>query len=123
MADVQVDKSEDLRLDSAGIQKSSNVCGSYFYKLKEDSMDRRGFLRSASIVSAGLAFPETALLFAEGPPSSDWRTFELTTRVEITKPSGATRVWLPVPLTTNAPFFSSRRRHTRSPGDWSCSSD
>jgi transglutaminase-like putative cysteine protease len=67
-------------------------------------MDRRGFLRSASIVSAGLAFPETSLLFGEGTASSDWRTFEVTTRVEITKPSGTTRVWLPVPLTTSAPF-------------------
>jgi transglutaminase-like putative cysteine protease len=67
-------------------------------------MNRRDFLRSASIVSAGLAFPETARLFAEEAPSSGWRTFEVTTHVEILKPSGATRIWLPVPLTTETPF-------------------
>jgi transglutaminase-like putative cysteine protease len=67
-------------------------------------MNRRDFLRSASIVSAGLAFPETARLFAEETPSSGWRTFEVTTHVEILKPSGATRVWLPAPLTSKTRF-------------------
>ena len=67
-------------------------------------MNRRDFLRSASIVSAGLAFPETARLFAEETLPSGWRTFEVTTRVEVLKPSGATRIWLPVPLTSKTPF-------------------
>jgi transglutaminase-like putative cysteine protease len=67
-------------------------------------MNRRDFLRSASIVSAGLAFPETAPLFAEENPSSGWRTFEVTTHVEVLKPSGGTRVWLPVPLTSKTRF-------------------
>ena len=31
-----------------------------------------------------------------------WRTFEVTTRVEVLKPSGTTRVWLPAALL--APF-------------------
>jgi transglutaminase-like putative cysteine protease len=67
-------------------------------------MNRRDFLRSASIVSAGLAFPETARLFAEETLSRGWRTFEVTTHVEILKPLGATRIWLPVPLTSKTPF-------------------
>ena len=67
-------------------------------------MNRRDFLRSASIVSAGLAFPETARLFAEETLSNGWRTFEVTTYVEVLKPSGATRIWLPVPLTSMTPF-------------------
>jgi transglutaminase-like putative cysteine protease len=67
-------------------------------------MNRRDFLRSATIVSAGLAFPETARLFAEEALSSGWRTFEVTTHVEILRPSGATRIWLPLPLTTATPF-------------------
>src|ERR1700680_3837286 len=67
-------------------------------------MNRRDFLRSASIVSAGLAFPETARLFAAETLPSDWRTFEVTTHVEVLKPSGATRIWLPVPLTGMTPF-------------------
>ena len=67
-------------------------------------MNRRDFLRSASIVSAGLTFPETARLFAEETPSSGWRTFEVTTHVEILKPVGPTRIWLPAPLTSMTSF-------------------
>ena len=67
-------------------------------------MNRRDFLRSASIVSAGLAIPGTACLFAEETPPTGWRTFEVTTQVEVLKPSGATRLWLPVPLTRTTPF-------------------
>ena len=67
-------------------------------------MNRRDFLRSASIVSAGLAFPETARLFAEETLQNGWRTFEVTTRVQVLKPVGATRIWLPAPLTSATPF-------------------
>ncbi len=31
------------------------------------------------------------------PKPAAWRTFEVTTRVDIAKPQGATRLWLPVP--------------------------
>ena len=67
-------------------------------------MKRRDFLRSASIVSAGLAIPGTARLFAEETLPSGWRTFEVTTHVEVLNPSGATRIWAPVPLTSMTPF-------------------
>ena len=33
-----------------------------------------------------------------------WRTFEVTTRVEVLKPSGTTRVWLPAALLGATPF-------------------
>ena len=67
-------------------------------------MRRRDFLRSTSLVCAGLAFPNVGRLFAERSPSDGWRTFEVTTRAEILKPSGVTRVWLPAALTMNTPF-------------------
>src|SRR5690348_9378128 len=67
-------------------------------------MNRRDFLRSASAVCAGLALPDTNRLFAEPLPSDPWRTFEVTTRVEVLKPSGPTRVWLPAALMRNTPF-------------------
>ena len=67
-------------------------------------MNRRDFLRSASIVSAGLAIPGTERLFADEAPPTGWRTFEVTTNVEVLNPSGATRIWLPVPLTRTTPF-------------------
>ena len=61
-------------------------------------MHRRDFLRSAGVVSASLAFPKTARLFALGETPAAWRTFEVTTRVEVLKPSGTTLVWLPAAL-------------------------
>ena len=60
-------------------------------------MHRRDFLRSAGVVSASLAFPKAARLFALGE-TPGWRTFEVTTRVEVLKPSGTTLVWLPAAL-------------------------
>jgi transglutaminase-like putative cysteine protease len=67
-------------------------------------MKRRDFLRSAGIVSAGLAFPGTKYLFAKQGASAGWRTFELTTDIEVLQPSGLTRVWVPSTLITPTPF-------------------
>jgi len=65
-------------------------------------MKRRDFLKSAGVVSAGLAFSNVGELFAES--SAGWRTFEITTRVEVLKPSGTTRVWLPAALIQKTPY-------------------
>ncbi|HEX4075046.1 MAG TPA: transglutaminase-like domain-containing protein [Candidatus Acidoferrales bacterium] len=67
-------------------------------------MKRRDFLRSAGIVSAGLAFPGTKYLFAKDGASAEWRTFDLTTDIEVLKPAGATRVWVPTTLINPTPF-------------------
>jgi len=67
-------------------------------------VNRRDFLRTAGAVSATAAFPGTGRLLAEDANSAGWRTFEVTTRVEILKPSGASRVWLPAALTGGTPF-------------------
>ena len=70
-------------------------------------MNRRSFLHNAGIVSAGLAFPKAASLLASNTTESNstgWRIFEITTRVEILKPSGSTRIWLPTALTAATPF-------------------
>jgi transglutaminase-like putative cysteine protease len=67
-------------------------------------MNRRDFLRSAGVVSATLAFPRTERLFALGETEGGWRTFEVTTRVEVLKPSGPTLVWLPTALIRETPY-------------------
>lgn len=68
-------------------------------------MNRRDFLRSATLVSAGLALPRTARAWDGPPPERDaWRTFELTTRVDVLHASGTTRVWVPVPLTIETAY-------------------
>ena len=55
-------------------------------------MNRRGSYQVPSPASARLRADD------------GWRTFEVTTRVEILKPSGATRVWLPAVLIRETPF-------------------
>lgn len=61
-------------------------------------MDRRGFLRSTGAASATRALPvgpTNALAQGTGNP---WRVYEVTTRVEVLKPAGVTRAWVPLPL-------------------------
>jgi transglutaminase-like putative cysteine protease len=67
-------------------------------------LNRRDFFRSIGIASATLAFPKAVPLFAESDAPSQWRTFELTTRVEVLTTSGATRVWIPAALIRETPF-------------------
>src|SRR5690348_16045849 len=67
-------------------------------------MDRRDFLRSVGMVSAAAAFPETSRLFARAAAPQPWRTFEVTTNVQVLNPSGTTRIWLPAALVNPTPF-------------------
>jgi transglutaminase-like putative cysteine protease len=69
-------------------------------------MNRREFLRCAGAVSAGLALPGGSRLFAAAPTGS-WRTFEVTTDIEVLHTSGVTRVWLPVPPRIATPYQKS----------------
>ncbi|HTX38314.1 MAG TPA: transglutaminase domain-containing protein [Bryobacteraceae bacterium] len=66
-------------------------------------MNRRDFVRSAGALSVGLAFSDLTRRAAKAATGS-WRTFEVTTRVEVLKPSGVTRVWLPAVLIAGTPF-------------------
>jgi hypothetical protein len=43
-------------------------------------------------------------MFEQGTMSGSWRTFEVTTRVEVLKSSGTTRVWVPTALIRQTPF-------------------
>ena len=67
-------------------------------------MDRRAFIKTSAawpLAAAGL--PRMAAASTPGP----WRVFEVTTRAEILKPAGMTRIWLPVPLTSDTPYQKS----------------
>jgi transglutaminase-like putative cysteine protease len=67
-------------------------------------MNRRDFLQSGSIVSVSLAFAKAGPLFSQVTTVDRWRTFQVTTRVEVLKTSGATRIWLPAALIRQTPF-------------------
>jgi transglutaminase-like putative cysteine protease len=65
---------------------------------------RRTFLKNSALALAATAYP--AINFAQtatpaarsfSPVPGAWRSFELTTRVDILKPQGVTKVWLPIP--------------------------
>jgi transglutaminase-like putative cysteine protease len=61
-------------------------------------MKRRDFLRSTGIFSAILASAKPARIFVSDTPVEHWRTFDVTTHVQVLKHSGITRIWLPAPL-------------------------
>src|SRR5246500_1379900 len=67
-------------------------------------MNRRDFLQSGSIVSVSLAFTKGGRLFSQVATPNRWRTFQITTRVEVLKTSGATRIWVPAALISETPF-------------------
>ena len=67
-------------------------------------MNRRDFLQSSSLALAGLTLARAELSLAQNASSDGWRTFEVTTRAEVLKPVGATKVWLPAALVQNAAF-------------------
>jgi transglutaminase-like putative cysteine protease len=67
-------------------------------------MKRRDFLRSAGVVSAAMAFPKAGRMFVQGTAPEAWRTFDVTTSVEVLKPSGTTRIWIPAALVSPTPF-------------------
>jgi len=62
-------------------------------------MDRRLFLKSGTATVAFAALPRIS--FAQQlpfePRPGAWRTYEIITRVEVLRPAGATRAWVPVP--------------------------
>jgi transglutaminase-like putative cysteine protease len=76
-------------------------------------VDRRDFLKSTAAIFPGGAVASLAAppAFAQQPtPWADgtrWRSFEIVTRVDVLKPDGTTRVWIPVPLSTPTDYFTS----------------
>jgi transglutaminase-like putative cysteine protease len=68
------------------------------------SVNRRRFLQLAAVP-----------LLAQAAPSDRWRVFEITTRIQILKPEGSTRVWLPMPLAA-APYQKTLGDTYQAPG-------
>jgi transglutaminase-like putative cysteine protease len=66
-------------------------------------MLRRDFLTTTAIGCTGLALGGRVRAVAQPSPAPRWRTFEVTTRVEVLRASSTTRVWLPTPLAA-APY-------------------
>ena len=67
-------------------------------------MNRREFVRNTSFAFAGFTLSKAEPSLAESPPPDGWRTFEVTTRAEVLKPAGETKVWLPAALIQDTSF-------------------
>src|SRR4051794_28308307 len=78
-------------------------------------MNRRRFLRSTLISAAGVAVVNSRGTLAFDADEG-WRTFELTTEVEVTQPAGRTRVWLPAPLAIDTPYQKTLGNAFHAPG-------
>ena len=70
-------------------------------------MNRREFAIASISASAAFSFGRWADALE---PGDGWRTFEITSQIDILKPDGTTRVWAPVPLPITTPF--QRHIHT-----------
>lgn len=68
-------------------------------------MTRRELLRRTALASVGVALADPVRVFGDvqAPPPDRWRTFEITTRIDVLQAAGPTRVWVPMPLAA-APF-------------------
>jgi transglutaminase-like putative cysteine protease len=73
-------------------------------------MDRRTFLKTSigasTAAAAALKLP-LGVLAAESSSDVKWRTFEVVSRVEVLKPAGVTRAWVPMPLMTDTDYQKS----------------
>lgn len=63
-------------------------------------MDRRNFLKTGALLPTAALLPAAA--FSSAPTfnphaTEQWRTFEVTTRVQLLNVTGASRVWIPLP--------------------------
>jgi transglutaminase-like putative cysteine protease len=67
-------------------------------------MNRRDFLRANSSICAGWALSRGVPVLANTLAAGEWRTFEVVTKVELLKPTGISRIWLPAPLIRNTPY-------------------
>lgn len=65
----------------------------------KDFMNRRAFFRTT-----GAAAAAGALDIRGATRRNEWRTFEVTTRVELRDPSGVTHVWVPAALIRETPY-------------------
>ena len=72
------------------------------------SLHRRDFLKSGLALSVAMGLPRAAsaqTTFAPRP--GDWRSFAVTSRIEIARPDGKTQAWVPLPSVNEADWFQS----------------
>lgn len=79
-------------------------------------MNRREFLSYAGGAAISAALSRVDWTAAQARTPAGWRTFEVITRVEILKPSGLTRIWLPAAMPGKTRFQRTLANHFRTDG-------
>jgi len=67
-------------------------------------MKRRRFLRISAALPALSIVASRGVWAIDAGEASDWRTFDLITQIDVEEPSGATALWLPVPLARHTDY-------------------
>jgi transglutaminase-like putative cysteine protease len=67
-------------------------------------MNRRTFLRTSAMTPVMTGFARLPNVWADSTAETRWRTFGVTTRLEILAPSGVTRAWVPLPLVEDTDY-------------------
>ena len=69
-------------------------------------MERRAFLRTVGASTALLVtgLPRVGRRAEAVTAAPGWRTFEVTTRIEVADPAGVTKAWVPLPLTHDTDY-------------------
>ena len=70
-------------------------------------MKRRQFLQATAAIPALAAVPHAVRESFAAQLGEGWRTYEIVTKVEILKPSGVSRAWVPLPLTAKTDWHNS----------------
>jgi transglutaminase-like putative cysteine protease len=70
-------------------------------------MERRTFLRTTALASAAASLTRVPVVGASATGAERWRSFEITTGVEVINPAGMTRVWVPLPLGQDTDYHKS----------------
>jgi transglutaminase-like putative cysteine protease len=103
-ADLKIDPFADFRaLHDAEVGVRSVGPLSKRRGYNQSSMDRRTFLRAAAAAPAVFTLRNPRHLSAAGIPGG-WRTFEVSTRIELRDPFGVTRLWIPAALIRETPY-------------------
>jgi transglutaminase-like putative cysteine protease len=70
------------------------------------SMKRREFLQAAVAMPALAAMPSAVRETVAAELGDGWRTYEIVTKVEIARPSGVSKAWIPLPYTAKTDWHA-----------------
>src|SRR6478672_6407290 len=87
----------NIALDDAMILPYDAVQAGCNFRKGQMTVTRRQVSKAAAAVSATALLPRWAIAAPFVPATEAWRTFEITTRIEIANAQGPSQAWIPLP--------------------------